>query len=72
MVKTLTDTPVEVVAKINADKLTSVDAEGLLKTGDACRTAGLHFCRHTERSLSCSTCPYAASQVFTIAGQERL
>ena len=49
MVKTLTDTPVDVVAKINADKLTSVDAEGLLKTeGDPCRTAGLHFCRHTD------------------------
>ena len=41
VVKTLTDTRLEVVAKINRDTLTSVDAEGLVKTeGDACRTAG--------------------------------
>ena len=49
VVKTLTDTRLDVLAKINTDTLTSVDAEGLVKTkGDACRTGGLHFFRHTD------------------------
>ena len=49
VVKTLTVTRLEVVAKINMDTLTSVHAVGLVKTeGDSCRTGGLHFCRHTD------------------------
>ena len=49
VVKTLTDTPLEVVAKINEETFTSVDAEGLVKTeGDACSTGELHFCQHAD------------------------
>ena len=49
MVKTLTYTPLEVVAKANADKLTSMDAQALVKAeGKACWTAGSNFCRQFE------------------------
>ena len=49
MVKTLTDTPLEVVAKANADTLTSMDAQALVKAeGNAGWTAGLDFCRQFE------------------------
>ena len=49
VVKTLTDTSLEVVAKANADTLTSMDAQALVKAeGNACWTAGSNFCRQFE------------------------
>ena len=49
VVKTLTDTPLEVVAKTNADTITSMHSQALVKTeGNAYKTEGLHFCRKTD------------------------